>query len=105
MSLDRRSLSDTSRRAKPRRSYDERSATAVAFDRSVEGRSLSFAVEAAVQGDLLVADAGTGTIWSGLTGRALSGPLAGTEPRQLPATYAFWFAWSDFYTQTELFQP
>ncbi len=81
--------------------FDARSTTAVAFDRSLDGRSLSFTAAAA--GSLRLVDAETGSVWSALTGEAIAGALAGRTLRQLPATYAFWFAWSDFYRTTDLY--
>ena len=83
--------------------FDDRSTTAVAFERTIAGRVLTFDVLAPVEGDLQLRDVETGSVWSGLTGQALEGPLAGGQLPQLPATYAFWFAWSDFYTQTEVY--
>ena len=84
--------------------FDPRSTTAVAFDRGLEGRTLTFVQVASETGEPLVEDTETGSVWSGLTGRAISGPLEGTELRQIAATYSFWFAWSDFYTQTEIYE-
>ncbi len=45
----------------------------------------------------------SGSIWDGLIGKAMSGPLSGTVLEQVPITYGFWFAWSDFYPETDLF--
>ena len=36
----------------------------------------------------------------GLTGQAVEGELFG---ERLPSHYSFWFAWSDFHPQTELY--
>ena len=83
--------------------FDEASTTAVAFDRDVEGRTLTFRSLDSDAGPV-VEDDETGSTWSGLTGRAIGGPLKGTELSQIAATYSFWFAWSDFYTQTEVYE-
>ena len=61
---------------------------AAAFDPRVGGRSLTFVA----QGELFV-DAETGSAWE-LTGRAVSGPLAGERLRPLPQTNSYWFAWA-----------
>jgi hypothetical protein len=82
---------------------DGRSGTAVAFDREVEGRLLTFELVERVPGDILLRDLETGSVWAGLTGKAQEGPLAGTELRQIPSFYSFWFAWSDFYVNTDLY--
>ncbi len=54
-------------------------------------------------GDLLgLRDLETGTLWSGLTGEAIEGELAGTQLRQLTFTQVFWFAWTDFFPDAPL---
>ena len=83
--------------------YDGRSGTAVAFDRRVDGRLLTFELVSPLDG-LQLRDQETGSIWSGLSGTAEEGPLAGTTLRQVPSFYSFWFAWSDFYVNTDLYQ-
>ncbi len=83
--------------------YDGRSGTAVAFDRRVDDRLLTFELVSPVDG-LQLRDQETGSIWSGLSGTAEGGPLAGTTLKQVPSFYSFWFAWSDFYVNTDLYQ-
>jgi len=65
-------------------------ATAV-FDRRVDGRVLTF--EPA--GDGRVRDRETGSVWL-LSGRAVSGPLAGRRLAPVPHGNHFWFAWAVF---------
>jgi hypothetical protein len=49
-------------------------------------------------------DRETGTLWS-LTGKALEGPLVGSELRSVPGSFtAFWFAWASFNQGTEIYQ-
>lgn len=84
--------------------YDGRSGTAVAFDSEVDGQQLTFTLAEHVDGDILLRDQETGSLWSGLTGEATEGPLAGEMLAQIPSFYAFWFAWSDFYVNTEVFE-
>jgi hypothetical protein len=84
--------------------YDERSGTAVTFDRQLNGDVLTFEFERFADGDLLLRDTATGSIWSGLSGAAIEGPLSGTTLRQVPSFYSFWFAWSDFYVNTEVYE-
>ncbi len=82
------------------------SATVAVFSRTVEGRLLTFDEAAGkVNGQLLMRDAETGTTWGRITGEALDGPLAGERLEQLPTFVAFWFAWTDFYPDTELYTP
>jgi hypothetical protein len=69
--------------------------------RRVSGRVLTFAAE---EGDRL-RDAETGTVWDGLTGRALSGPMSGRALEPLVVTTALWYAWSSQHPGTTLWGP
>ena len=84
--------------------YDERSGTAVVFDRLLDGDLLTFEFVRFADGDLLMRDTDTGSLWSGLSGEAIEGPLSGTALRQVPSFYSFWFAWSDFYVNTDVYE-
>ncbi len=53
---------------------------------------------------MLMQDQQTGSTWQAVTGRAIDGPLAGMALQRLPSHYSFWFAWSDFHPDTELFE-
>ncbi len=81
--------------------YDLASDTAVAFERAIEGRELTF--RGSTESAALLEDVETGSRWSAFTGEAIEGPLEGSQLQQTAATYAFWFAWSDFYTQTGVY--
>jgi hypothetical protein len=70
---------------------------AVAFDRRVGGRTLTF--EATSTG---VIDRQTGSGWD-ITGRAMSGPLAGKRLRPVLATDSFWFDWAAFHPETSIY--
>ncbi|MEF8843350.1 MAG: DUF3179 domain-containing (seleno)protein [Haloarculaceae archaeon] len=74
-----------------------RRGSAIAFDRRIDGRTLTFA------------DAGPGHVraggsrWRVETGRAVDGPLAGTRLEQVNAhPPLFWFAWLDFHPGTSV---
>ncbi len=84
--------------------FDERSQTGQILERTVDGRSLTFELATPADGDVIVRDRETGTTWSGLTGEALTGPLAGQALRPLPGFYAFWFSWTDFFIEAELYE-
>ncbi len=78
----------------------EGGATAM-FRRTVDGEVLDFEnVD-----DMTMTDAATGTIWDKATGRGLSGELKGTQLETFPYIMAFWFAWTDFYPETDLYVP
>lgn len=67
---------------------------AAIYDRSVEGRVLTFENSGALWRDTLVLkDRETGTYWTAATGVALSGPLAGRRLTPLPALYTSARAW------------
>ena len=103
--------------------FDPISETGAVFDRRVDGRTLTFApghdpsflssrsssstrsgFPPVNQGDiLLIHDLETGSTWQALTGWAIDGPLIGTALKRLPSHYSFWFAWSDFHPDTELY--
>ena len=85
--------------------FDAGAATGVAFDRTVEGRELSFElVEDGPEELLAIRDRETGTLWAGLTGEAIEGELAGTQLEQLTFTQVFWFAWTDFFPDAPLYE-
>lgn len=67
-------------------------ATARVLDREIDGRELTFALAA---GDRL-RDQETGSLWDPLSGKAISGELAGQELAPLVSTYALWFAWQKY---------
>lgn len=67
---------------------------AAVYDRSLDGRVLSFENSGALWRDTLVLrDRETGTYWSAATGLALSGPLAGKRLEPVAATYTTAEAW------------
>jgi hypothetical protein len=69
------------------------------FDRRIGGRTLTFGL----QGHALV-DRETRSRWDARSGRALSGPFAGTTLRRLPAETSLWFAWRLFHPQTLVYR-
>ena len=84
--------------------FDPLNQTGAVFVRSVEGNPLHFQTTTkTADGVFLLRDQETGSTWQALTGRAIEGPLAGTALERLPSFYSFWFAWSDFHPQTELY--
>ena len=73
--------------------------TGVVFDRQVNGQTLTFSL---AEGRTLT-DEETGTLWDGLTGLALEGPLAGETLTRLKSTASFWFGWKDWYPDTRVY--
>ena len=91
--------------------FDREGGSGLIFDRTVGERVLTFEAVAMTEQDLVgrvsprMRDAETSTLWSGVTGEAIAGPLAGERLRQLPAFAVFWFAWADFYPGADIFDP
>ena len=97
------------------------SATAVAFSRTVDGRTLNFkgqnknprrrSAESTASGEgerldyepWLIEDKQTGSSWRAITGECVEGELHGNQLKMLPAMTGFWFTWSRFYPGTPLF--
>ena len=68
------------------------------FDPRIDGRMLHFSYE-----DGRFVDAETGSVWD-VTGRALSGPMAGRQLRALPHGDYFSFAWFAFKPNTDVYR-
>lgn len=97
------------------------SATAVAFDPRVEGRTLTFEQEGdnprrpeepegeetpeIVFEPLFLRDRETGSRWRAVSGECTEGELQGRRLRQLPTSMGFWFVWSRFYPGAETMPP
>ena len=72
--------------------------TASVFRRDLGGQSLTF--QASASGS--IQDRETGSTWDPLTGRAITGPLAGSALTAIASTTSFWFGWFDFFPGTGL---
>lgn len=84
--------------------FDSESTTGVIFKRKVEANTFSFKqAQRSDKKGLFLADDATSSLWEGLTGRAVQGPLKGKKLESLPMTPSFWFGWVDHYPDTELF--
>jgi hypothetical protein len=81
--------------------FNEATATGVVFDRELEGQELTFGLSDPET--LTLADKETGSTWDGLTGRAIAGPLAGTQLPRVKSTASFWFGWKDWYPETRVY--
>ena len=80
--------------------WDSDAAAAVAFQRWVGGQHLTFEV---TNGAFV--DVETGSQWS-IDGEALSGPLAGSTLTIVAEAYvSFWFAFSTFFPNLDLWRP
>ncbi len=87
--------------------YDSQTNTALAYSRSVGDEVLEFSVltEGEVDGVVKrwLVDEATGSKWLPLNGQAWDGDYQGTRLEPAHAVNVFWFAWSDFYPETEIY--
>ena len=68
--------------------------TALAFDRTVRGRRLTFAVSGLLlHANLVLYDRESGSLWSQLSGRALSGRYRNSRLRAVPLVQTTWQEW------------
>ena len=83
--------------------FDPTSDSAIAYDRVIDGKTLTFTLREEDGTDFIV-DEQTGTLWLPYSGTAVEGSLAGSNLTRIRSTYSFWFAWTDYYPDTELYQ-
>ena len=84
--------------------FDSESTTGMIFRRKLDGKTLSFKkTQLQREKGVFLVDDETSSVWEGLSGRAVQGPLKGKKLEPLPATPSFWFGWADHYPKTELF--
>ncbi len=74
---------------------------AFAYDRRVDGESLSFVRRP----DGRLRDDRTGSTWDPETGRAVEGALAGRELSRLESRKAYWFIWAAFNPASRILGP
>ena len=84
--------------------FDVTTGTALAFDRSPGDTPLTFAIEGEPAGTRTVlVDEETGSRWTAFTGSAIDGEFKGSRLERIPSHLSFWFAWSDWNPQTEIY--
>ena len=84
--------------------FDTATGTALAFDRSPGDTPLTFSIEGESAGTATVlVDEETGSKWTAFTGSAIDGELKGSRLERIPSHLSFWFAWSDWNPQTEIY--
>ena len=75
--------------------------TAIVYERTIAGRTLTFGVSGLLYRDALVMyDRETNTLWSHVDGRALEGPLLGETLQPVPAIHATWTQWKALYPKS-----
>jgi hypothetical protein len=81
-------------------SFDRESRTPKAWDRTLDGRQLTFRVTS--EG---VQDTNTSSAWNLLTGHATAGPLKGKTLKAVPAIVSFTNSWVRFHPDTTQWDP
>ncbi len=77
--------------------------SAVAFDRTVDGREYTFGVSGMLRNsDMVMYDRQTESLWQQLTGEAIVGELTGTKLTQLPAQIISFEQFSSAYEQGQV---
>ncbi len=81
--------------------FDPETDTALAYGAEIDGHSLDFEL---VEEDVRewLRDSQTGSLWVPFTGQALRGEFAGSALERVHAVNVFWFAWNDFYPETDI---
>jgi hypothetical protein len=82
--------------------FDSDAETAIVFNRKVNGNVLRFRAGDTSDSEFFI-DSGTGSKWSKRSGKAVEGPLENYQLEQVPSTTLFWFAWSDFHPDTDVY--
>lgn len=73
------------------------------YARRLQGREFTFDfAEGLLENNLLIVDRETGSLWSQLDGRAVSGPMQGTPLEPLPALQTTWRFWREKYPNTRV---
>ena len=71
------------------------------FRRTVDGQVLEFETV----DNTTMKDTTSGSVWDKATGLAVSGSMEGTQLEPYPYIISFWFAWTDFYPDTDVYEP
>ncbi len=77
--------------------------TAVAFDRRVDGQTLTLYADEISPESAPFKDKETGTRWT-LAGRGIDGPLRGKELTWINSIQCRWYAWSSEYPETAVYE-
>lgn len=78
-------------------SYDPDSGAGRVFDPVLDGKPFTFDAAPPRQGLPVLQDRETGTVWSAISGEALSGPLAGKRMALIPSIILIWERWKEFH--------
>jgi SAM-dependent methyltransferase len=74
--------------------------SAGAFDPVIDGRPHTFRLGGIHNGTIMPTDYETETLWTGFSGEAIEGPMAGCVMERLPLLQCTWREWLELYPQT-----
>jgi hypothetical protein len=78
----------------------------IAFDAQLRGRRLTFGVSGKLyKSNLLMYDRETGSLWSQMLGKAVTGPLTGASLRMVPVEDTTWGYWLTQHPNTLILSP
>jgi len=83
--------------------FHESSRTAVAFDPTIDGNRMEFELVEVTDTDVLIRDAHRSVVWSGLTGRAISGDEPKPQLRQYRTTQFVVSNWPKHFPDSPVF--
>jgi hypothetical protein len=81
-------------------SYDPETGAGRVFDPVLEGKEYTFDAVPPERGLPVLKDRETGSVWSALTGEALSGPLAGKRLAPIPSFILTWGRWKSLHADS-----
>ena len=79
---------------------NEDGGSSTVYDRRVDGQTLTFKD---TDDPRYLEDMETGSKWEKVSGLGVEGPMAGKQLDPVRFVASFWFAWTDFFPDTELF--
>ncbi len=86
--------------------YSFPSDSAAVYDRTLDGRVLTFEVHKGVyKNGLLLRDTETQSMWSQMDGKAIMGPLKGRTLTRIPTVRASWSDWEALHPTTRVLSP
>ena len=84
-------------------SYCPLCGSGIAFDREVDGQTLSFGVSGLLyNSDVLLYDRASESLWSQIMGKAVTGKYKGTDLRPLPLRHTTWKNWKQQHPATRV---
>ena len=83
--------------------YDSGSKTALIFDRTVDGKTLSFRYDSGSGANTILVDTETGSRWKAFTGLATEGELEGKQLERIHSHSMYWMIWKNYYPNSPVY--